>query len=288
MFRLDKHIYFLITVHVSECGWWSLWPWIIALIVILLFAIPLLASAIKIVKEYERVIVFRLGKLKGAKGPGPVIVIPFIDSVTKVDLRVVTVDVPKQEILTRDNVSVTVDAVVYYRVIDPIAAVTRVANYHYAVSLLAQTLLRDVVGQSDLDDLLQRRDEINKRLSSLLDEMTLPWGVKIVAVTIKSVELPEEMKRAMAKQAEAERWRRARIIEAEGEKQASMILAEAAKLYEAHPVALRLRELQTLVEVAREKSLIVVTETGGRFVGEIVATERAVREYEKRSGGQGT
>jgi len=261
-----------------------MWQWIV-LVAILLIGVPILASAIKIVREYERAVVFRLGKLKGAKGPGPVIVIPFIDSVIKVDLRVVTVDVPKQEILTRDNVSVTVDAVVYYRVIDPTGAVTRVSNYHYAVSLLAQTILRDVVGQADLDDLLQRRDELNKKISGMLDEMTLPWGIKITAVTIKAVELPEEMRRAMAKQAEAERWRRARIIEAEGEKQASIILSEAAKLYEEHPVALRLRELQTLIEIAREKSLVVVTEAGGRVLGEIVAAHKALREQEKRAGG---
>ncbi|MEM0004307.1 MAG: slipin family protein [Desulfurococcaceae archaeon] len=260
--------------------------WQIVLIAVALFiGLPILASAIRIVKEYERVVVFRLGRLRGAIGPGLVLIIPFVDTVSKVDLRVVTVDVPKQEILTRDNVSVTVDAVIYYRVLDPIAAVTKVSNYHYAVSLLGQTVLRDVLGQSDLDDLLQRRDELNKKLSSILDEVTIPWGIKTVAVTIKAVELPEEMKRAMAKQAEAERWRRARIIEAEGEKQASTILAEAAKFYEEHPVALKLRELQTLIEIAREKALVVVTETGGKYLGEIVATQKAIKEYEKRAEG---
>lgn len=264
----------------------ELWQ-LILLFIVLLIGVPLLISAVKVVKEYERLVVFRLGRLRGAIGPGLVLVIPFVDTINKVDLRVVTVDVPKQEILTRDNVSVTVDAVVYYRVIDPIAAVTRLANYHYAVSLIAQTVLRDVLGQADLDDLLQRRDELNKRITGILDEMTIPWGIKIAAVTIKTVELPEEMKRAMAKQAEAERWRRARIIEAEGEKQASTILAEAARLYEEHPVALRLRELQTLIEVAREKSLVVVTETGGRSFGEIVAAQKALREHEKRVGGTG-
>jgi len=256
--------------------------WIL-IAVVLIIALPILASAIKIVREYERVVVFRLGRLRGAIGPGLVFVIPFVDSIQKVDLRVVSVDVPKQEILTRDNVSVTVDAVVYYRVIDAVAAVTRVANYHYAVSLLSQTTLRDVLGQSDLDDLLQRRDELNKRLSSILDEMTLAWGIKIVAVTIKAVELPEEMRRAMAKQAEAERWRRARIIEAEGEKQASQIIAEAARIYEEHPVALRLRELQTLIEIAREKALVVVTEAGGKYIGEIAAIHKAMKEQESRA-----
>jgi regulator of protease activity HflC (stomatin/prohibitin superfamily) len=256
--------------------------WIL-IAVVLIIALPILASAIKIVKEYERVVVFRLGRLRGAIGPGLVFVIPFVDSIQKVDLRVVSVDVPKQEILTRDNVSVTVDAVVYYRVIDAVAAVTRVANYHYAVSLLSQTTLRDVLGQIDLDDLLQRRDELNKRLSSILDEITLAWGIKIVAVTIKAVELPEEMRRAMAKQAEAERWRRARIIEAEGEKQASQIIAEAARIYEEHPVALRLRELQTLIEIAREKALVVVTEAGGKYIGEIAAIHKAMKEQESRA-----
>jgi regulator of protease activity HflC (stomatin/prohibitin superfamily) len=256
--------------------------WIL-IAVVLIIALPILASAIKIVKEYERVVVFRLGRLRGAIGPGLVFIIPFVDSIQKVDLRVVSIDVPKQEILTRDNVSVTVDAVVYYRVIDAVAAVTRVANYHYAVSLLSQTTLRDVLGQSDLDDLLQRRDELNKRLSSILDEMTLAWGIKIVAVTIKGVELPEEMRRAMAKQAEAERWRRARIIEAEGEKQASQIIAEAARIYEEHPVALRLRELQTLIEIAREKALVVVTEAGGKYIGEIAAIHKAMKEQESRA-----
>jgi regulator of protease activity HflC (stomatin/prohibitin superfamily) len=260
--------------------------WQIVLIAVALFiGLPILASAIRIVKEYERVVVFRLGRLRGAIGPGLVLIIPFVDTVSKVDLRVVTVDVPKQEILTRDNVSVTVDAVIYYRVLDPIAAVTKVSNYHYAVSLLGQTVLRDVIGQSDLDDLLQRRDELNKKISSILDEVTIPWGIKTVAVTIKAAELPEEMKRAMAKQAEAERWRRARIIEAEGEKQASTILAEAAKFYEEHPVALKLRELQTLIEIAREKALVVVTETSGKYLGEIVATQKAIKEYEKRAEG---
>lgn len=262
----------------------ELWQLVLA-VIILLIGVPILSSAIKIVKEYERLVIFRLGRLRGAIGPGLVLIIPFVDVANKVDLRVVTIDVPKQEILTRDNVSVTVDAVVYYRVIDPVAAVTRVANYHYAVSLLAQTVLRDVLGQAELDDLLQRRDELNKRISGILDEMTIPWGIKTVSVTIKTVELPEEMRRAMAKQAEAERWRRARVIEAEGEKQASTILAEAARLYEEHPVALRLRELQTLIEVAREKSLVVVTETGRGFLGEIVATQKALREHERRAGG---
>jgi regulator of protease activity HflC (stomatin/prohibitin superfamily) len=258
---------------------------LIILAIILFIGVPLLSSSIKIIREYERAVIFRLGRLLGAKGPGIVVVIPFFDNLAKVDLRLVTVDVPKQEIITRDNVSVKVDAVIYYRVIDPVSAITKIANFHYSVSLLGQTVLRDVLGQAELDDLLSRREELNKRISGILDEMTMPWGIKISAVTIKSVELPEELMRAMAKQAEAERWRRARIIEAEGERQASQILGEAARVYEEHPTALRLRELQTLIEVAREKALVVVTETGASSTGVSIASYKAIKEFEKKQGG---
>ncbi|WP_448577370.1 slipin family protein [Thermosphaera sp.] len=258
---------------------------LIILAIILFIGIPLLSSSIKIIREYERAVVFRLGRLLGAKGPGIIIIIPFFDNLAKVDLRLVSVDVPKQEIITRDNVSVKVDAVIYYRVIDPVSAITKVANFHYSVSLLGQTVLRDVLGQAELDDLLSRREELNKKISGILDEMTMPWGIKISAVTIKSVELPEELMRAMAKQAEAERWRRARIIEAEGERQASQILGEAARVYEEHPTALRLRELQTLIEVAREKALVVVTETGASSTGASIASYKAIKEFEKKQGG---
>ncbi|ADV64994.1 slipin family protein [Desulfurococcus mucosus] len=254
---------------------------LILLIIILFIGVPLLSASVKIVREYERVVVFRLGRLVGAKGPGLILVIPFFDQVAKVDLRVITVDVPKQEIITKDNVSVKVDAVVYYRVVDPVLAITRVANYHYSVSLLGQTVLRDVLGQSELDELLQKRDELNKRITGILDELTMPWGIKISSVTIKSVELPEELMRAMAKQAEAERWRRARVIEAEGERQASQILAEAARMYEEHPVALRLRELQTLIEIAREKALVVVTESSASSTGSMIGVYKALKEREK-------
>ncbi|MEM4452660.1 MAG: slipin family protein [Thermosphaera sp.] len=258
---------------------------LILIAIILFIGIPLLSSSIKIIREYERAVVFRLGRLLGAKGPGIIVIIPFFDNIAKVDLRIVTVDVPKQEIITKDNVSVKVDAVIYYRVIDPISAITKVANFHYSVSLLGQTVLRDVLGQAELDDLLSRREELNKRISGILDEMAMSWGIKISAVTIKSVELPEELMRAMAKQAEAERWRRARIIEAEGERQASQILGEAAKVYEEHPTALRLRELQTLIEVAREKALVVVTETGASSTGAAIASYKALKEFEKKQGG---
>ncbi|MEM0065592.1 MAG: slipin family protein [Sulfolobales archaeon] len=256
----------------------------ITLILATLFIVlPLLASSIKVLKEYERGVLFRLGRLVGARGPGLFFVIPFVDSIAKVDLRIMTIDVPKQEIITRDNVSVKVDAVIYFRVDDPIKAVTKVTNYMYAVSLLAQTVLRDVVGQVELDDLLTKRDEINKRIQGIIDELTGPWGIKVVSVTLKSVELPESMVRAMATQAEAERLRRARIIQAEAERQAARILSEAAQTYEENPKALRLRELQTLVEIAREKNLIIVTESSS-VVGASISAAAAVTRQTTQAG----
>lgn len=243
----------------------------------------LLSMSIKVVKEYERAVIFRLGRLLGAKGPGLFFIIPFIDTFVKVDLRIVTADVPEQRIITKDNVTVGVDAVVYYKVFDPVKAVTRIENYHYGVLMLAQTTLRDIVGQVELDDLLTKRDEINKRLQEILDTLTDPWGIKVTAVTLKEVKLPETMLRAMAKQAEAERWRRARIIEAEGERQAAQIMAQAAEFYEKHPAALRLRELQTLVEVAREKNLIIVTPSAS-VAGEVAAMAMAMTK--RAEGGE--
>jgi regulator of protease activity HflC (stomatin/prohibitin superfamily) len=256
---------------------------IILILLVLFIVIPLLASSIKVLKEYERGVLFRLGRLVGARGPGLFFIIPFIDSLAKVDLRVMTIDIPKQEIITRDNVSVKVDAVIYFRVEDPVKAITKVSNYMYAVSLMAQTVLRDVVGQVELDDLLAKRDEVNKRIQSMIEELTAPWGVKVVAVTLKSVELPESMVRAMATQAEAERLRRARIIQAEAERQAAKILAEAAQTYEENPKALRLRELQTLVEIAREKNLIIVTETSS-VLGTAIAASTAVTRQGTQAG----
>ncbi len=246
---------FLISFYVLFLGFAEALPAIIvAMFILLIF----LALSIRIVREYERAVIFRLGRLLGAKGPGLFFIIPFADNFIKIDLRVTAVDVPEQQVITRDNVTVGVDAVVYYRVVDPVKAVTRVENYHYAVMMMAQTTLRDIVGSVDLDDLLTRREELNKRIQSILDEVTDPWGIKVTAVTLKQVRLPETMLRAMAKQAEAERWRRSRIIEAEGEKQAASIMAEAAKFYEQHPMAMKLRELQTLIEIAKEKNLIVI------------------------------
>ncbi len=251
----------------------------LALILVVLFiGLPILSASIKVLKEYERGVLFRLGRLVGIRGPGIFFVLPFVDSLSRVDLRIMTIDVPKQEIITRDNVSVRVDAVIYFRVDDPVKAIVKVSNYMYAVSLLAQTVLRDVVGQAELDDLLTKREEISKRIQGIIDELTTPWGVKVAAVTLKSVELPESMVRAMATQAEAERLRRARIIQAEAERQAAKILAEAAQTYEENPKALRLRELQTLVEIAREKNLIIVTESSSALGASISAATAVARQ----------
>ncbi len=231
---------------------------IASLLFFLLIVFIILAYSIRVVREYERAVIFRLGRIIGVKGPGLIFIIPIIDRAVMIDLRVHTVDVPRQKIITRDNVEVSVDAVVYYRVADPVKAVVTVQNYHYAVTMLAQTTLRDVIGQSELDELLAKREELNKRLQRILDELTDPWGIKVTAVTIREVVLPETMVRAMARQAEAERWRRAKIIEAEGERQAARILAEAAEIYVKHPIAIRLRELHTLAEIAKERNMMIV------------------------------
>jgi len=219
----------------------------------------ILASAIKVVREYERVVVFRLGRLIGAKGPGVVIILPVIDRFRKIDLRVLTLDIPKQRIITKDNVTVDVDAVVYFRVNDANQAVVKVQDYILATSLLSQTTLRDVLGQVEFDELLTKREELNKRLQAILDEVTEPWGVKVSAVSIKDVAIAVEMQRAIAKQAEAEREKRSRIIMAEGELIASEKMSQAAEFYTRNMAAMRLRELQTWAEIAREKNMIVVT-----------------------------
>ncbi len=228
------------------------------IIVIIIFVV----ASIKIVKEYERAVVFRLGRLLGAKGPGLFLRIPGVDVFNVVDLRVVTFDVPQQSIITKDNVTVEVNAVVYYQVYDPEKAIVSVENFNLATDLLAQVTLRDVLGQVDLDDLLTERDKLGKRITDIIDSSTEPWGVKVTALAIKDVELPDLMQRAIAKQAEAERERRARIIIAEGEFQASEKMAAAALEYSKNPSAMRLRELQTMTEIAREKNMIVVTTTG--------------------------
>jgi len=226
--------------------------------VIVIIAVIILASTIRIVREYERGVIFRLGRLIGAKGPGLFFVIPFIDQLIKIDLRVLTMDVPKQSLITRDNVPVTVDAVVYFRVLNPEDAVTKVENYISATSLISQTTLRSIVGQSELDELLIHRDKINEALQKIIDEKTDPWGIKVSAVEIKEVTLPEELKRAMARQAETERERRAKIISAEGEFQAAEKLSQAAEIIAKNPIALQLRYLQTLNDISAENATTIV------------------------------
>jgi regulator of protease activity HflC (stomatin/prohibitin superfamily) len=221
---------------------------------LIIFLIILAASAIKVLREYERGVIFRLGRLIGAKGPGIFFIIPGVDKMIRVSLRLVTMDIPPQDVITRDNVSIKVNAVVYFRVVDPNKAVVEVENYLYATSQLAQTTLRSVVGQMELDELLAHREKLNMRLQEILDKHTDPWGIKVTLVETKAVDLPDEMRRAIARQAEAEREKRAKIIHAEGEFQAAEKLAQAAQVISATPVALQLRFLQTLTEVATEKN----------------------------------
>jgi len=223
-----------------------------SLIVVLILAAIIVPQALRILREYERAVIFRLGKLLGAKGPGLVFLIPVVDRMVKMDLRVVTIDVARQEVMTRDNVPVTVDAVVYFRVIDPIAAVVKVENFWKATSLIAQTTLRSVLGQAELDELLSHRDKINQTLQEIIDRQTDPWGIKVTSVEVKDMVLPDTMKRAMAKQAEAERERRAKIVNAEGEFQAAEKMVQAAALISKEPIALQLRFLQTMREISSE------------------------------------
>lgn len=248
------------------------------LVVVLLFIMLVLASSIKIMAEYQRIVIFRLGRLQGIKGPGLVFIIPIIDSIIKLDLRTRVIDVPKQRVITEDNVTVDVDAVVYFRVVDPQKAVVEVQRYDVATGLQAQTTLRDVLGRQDLDELLSNREELNKSLQTIIDNATDPWGIKVSAVTIRDVSIPDSMLRALAKQAEAEREKRSRFIIAEGEYQASKRMTDAAKLYEKTPMALRLRELQTLAEISREGNLIIVP--GGEF-GQVAGIAKAVNMEKK-------
>ena len=219
-------------------------------VVLIVIVIMFLASAIRILNEYERAVIFRLGKLIKTKGPGIIILIPVIDKMIKVDMRTITMDVPPQDVITRDNVSIKVNAVVYFRVVDANAAVVKVENYLYATSQLAQTSLRSVCGQFEMDEILAEREKINLNIQEILDRSTDPWGIKVTLVELKHIDLPEEMKRAMAKQAEAERERRAKIINAEGEFQAAQKLTDAASVIATEPISLQLRYLQTLVQVA--------------------------------------
>jgi regulator of protease activity HflC (stomatin/prohibitin superfamily) len=227
-------------------------------IFIVVLIVLFLVAAIKILNEYERGVIFRLGRVIQAKGPGLIILIPVIDKMVKVSLRLVAVDIDPQDIITRDNVSVKVNAVVYFRVIDPTKAIIEVENYSYAMSQLAQTTLRSVCGQADLDDLLSGREKLNAQLQEILDTHTDPWGIKVATVELKHIDLPHEMQRAMARQAEAERERRAKIISAEGERQAADKLAEAAAIIDQNPVALQLRYLQTVNEIASENNTTTI------------------------------
>ena len=231
---------------------------IITISIVVLVALMLIFAAVKIVAEYERGVIFRLGRLLGAKGPGIFFIIPLVDRMVKVDLRIVTMDVPAQDVITKDNVTVRVNAVVYFRVVNPEASVVKVLDHIRATSQISQTTLRNVLGQSELDELLAQREKLNQTLQAIIDEHTDPWGVKVSIVEIKDVELPETMRRSMAAQAEAERERRAKIIHAEGEFQASEKLAQAADVIAREPVALQLRYLQTLTEIATERNSTII------------------------------
>lgn len=229
-----------------------------AFLTVIIIGLFILANAIRILREYERGIIFRLGRLIGAKGPGLILLIPVVDRMVKVSLRVVTMDVPSQDVITKDNVTVKVNAVIYFRVIDASKAIVAVEDFLYATSMIAQTTLRSVLGQVELDDLLSNREKINQELQKIIDAQTEPWGIKVSVVEVKNVDLPQEMQRAIAKQAEAERERRSKVIHAEGELQASHKLAEAAKVIGTHPMALQLRFMQTLTEVATEKNSTII------------------------------
>jgi regulator of protease activity HflC (stomatin/prohibitin superfamily) len=227
-------------------------------IVIAVLVIMFLTAAVKIMNEYERAVIFRLGRIRDVKGPGLIIIIPIVDRVVKIDMRTITMDVPPQDVITKDNVSIKVSAVVYFRVMDANSAVTNVENYLFATSQLAQTTLRSVCGQMELDEILSEREKINMRLQEILDRSTEPWGIKVSLVEVKHIDLPEEMKRSMAKQAEAERERRAKVINAEGEFQAAQKLIEAAAVMETQPMSLQLRYLQTLNQIASENNSTTV------------------------------
>ncbi|PQV43002.1 slipin family protein [Methanohalophilus euhalobius] len=243
------------------------------IIPILIVLVIILSQSIKVVKEYERVVIFRLGRFSGVKGPGVFFIIPIIDTAVKVDLRVVTIDVPKQAVITYDNVTVAVDAVIYYKVLKPESAVTEVEDYKYATAMLAQTTLRDVVGRIELDEVLSGREEVNKDIQEMLDASTDPWGIKVTSVTLRDVSVDEKMLRAIAQQAEAEREKRSRIILSDGEYKAAQKLLDAARLYQEVPTTIKLRELQTIAEVAREGNTIVVTNTSDS--GDIAALTEA-------------
>jgi len=246
--------------------------------VVVIFAVIIFAAAVKVVQEYERGVIFRLGRLQGAKGPGIFFIIPLVDRMVKVDLRVVTLDIPTQEAITRDNVTVSVNAVAYFRVIDPNDAIVQVEDYNRATWQIAQTSLRSVLGQSDLDELLIHRDQINQKLQQIVDEATEPWGVKVSIVEVKDVELPATMKRAMARQAEAEREKRAKIIHAEGEYSAAQQLQDAAAVISKEPAAIQLRYLQTLTEIAVEKNSTIIFPVPIEFIQAFASFMKSTKE----------
>jgi len=248
--------------------------------VAIILIVILLIAAIKVVQEYERGVIFRLGRLQGAKGPGIFLIIPLVDRMVKVDLRVVTLDIPAQEAITRDNVTVRVNAVAYYRVVDPSDAIVQVEDFNRATFQIAQTSLRSVLGQSDLDELLIHRDEINQKLQQIIDEQTEPWGIKVSIVEVKDVELPDTMKRAMARQAEAEREKRAKIIHAEGEYNAAQQLQDAARVIAQEPAAIQLRYLQTLTEIAVEKNSTILFPVPIEFIDAFAAWHRGRKQQE--------
>lgn len=257
------------------------------LAIVILIVLVLLASGIKILKEFERAVVFRLGRLVGSRGPGVIFIIPLIERMQRVDMRTVTMDVPAQDVITRDNVSVKVSAVLYFRVINPNRAVVEVVDYLYATSQLAQTTLRSVCGQAELDELLAEREQINSKLQEILDAQTDPWGIKVITVEVKHIDLPQEMQRAMARQAEAERERRAKVINAEGEFQAAQRLAEASAMIAAHPVALQLRYLQTLTEMAAENNSTTIFPLPVDLLTPFVQPPASTESATKKSDGSG-
>lgn len=255
---------------------------IYGVLVVVVLAVMFFANAIRVLNEYERGVIFRLGRVIRAKGPGLILLIPIIDRIQKVSLRLIAQDVPPQDVITRDNVSVKVSAVIYFRVVDPVKSVISVENYLYATSQLAQTTLRSVCGQAELDDLLSERDKINAHIQEILDKHTEPWGIKVTVVELKQIDLPLEMQRAMAKQAEAERERRAKVIGAEGEYQSATRLSEAAEIIQQYPVAIQLRYLQTLREVAAENNSTTIFPVPlDLFKPFITMTEMIARSKEK-------
>lgn len=254
------------------------------LLVPVIILVGIVGSAIQIVKEYERGVIFRLGRLVGAKGPGLLFIIPGIDQMVRIDLRTVTYDARQIKVITKDNIICDVDSFVYYRVVDPVKAVTEVEKYVPATQSLAKTVLRDVLGHAELDDLLAKTEELTKEIQIQLDLATDPWGIKVTAVVISDVSLPSDMMRAIAKQAEAEREKRSRIIVAEGEYLAAQKMMEAADLYMKSPISLKIRELQTMSEIAREKNMVVVTSTSDlRDLGNIVALSKAMKGEGEKS-----